>query len=155
MKITKNQVIGAAACSVMLVGTGAAVAAPAIVASAQQSVDVAQVCKNFDSIVVNIASVEGSFGFTQDAITPVEKIREAFVKSAARLCAVTPAAVEAAGQATVSTDDTFMTLAEATKATEEGTFVLACACSSNLAGGNIVANAEVKGVPVAQIVAGL
>lgn len=155
MKFTKTQVATAAACSVMLVGTGAALAAPQVVAAPQGVAGVVQSCGECTAGIVGVSSVEGSFAFTQDSITPTGKISEAFVKSAARLCTVTSAALAASGQVSVSDDNGSMTMAQAAAAVEEGTYILACACSSNLAGGGIVANAQVKGVPVSQLVAAL
>ena len=94
---------------------------------------------------VAAARVEGTFAFSQDALTSNGDIASLFRKAAATLCEGLP----------VYDADTVCeaTIEELTEQTDVENLVIGCACSSNMPGGGAIANAEVSGIPVAAVAA--
>lgn len=102
------------------------------------------------------ANVEGIFSFDQNAVTPSGKISSVFVKATAALCQSMPHYLVNQANGVISITGASGNSFEATVsnlASEEDpqTSIMACSCSSNVAGGGAVANAEVSGVTLATI----
>lgn len=161
MKSSTAQTSGALLGTVLLVGTGVSAIAseslhvsyepqPSSVAAAQDTHEAVA------SDVVNVANVEGSFAFDQNTVSSNSYIADVFNKAASSLCASMPDYnVKQAGQI-ITVDGMVDRSFEATvddMTADEGAvaLILACACSSNLAGGGAIANAEVSGVSLESI----
>lgn len=104
------------------------------------------------------ANVEGVFSFDQNAVTPNGKISSVFVKAAVALCQSTPHYLANLANGAISitgtSGDSFKTTISNLAAEKDPqTSIMACSCSSNVAGGGAVANAEVSGVALATIAA--
>lgn len=108
---------------------------------------------------VAAARVEGTFAFSQDALTSNGDIASLFRKAAATLCEGLP--VYDAGLSCDAVQVTNLdantvceaTIEELTEQTDVENLVIGCACSSNMPGGGAIANAEVSGIPVAAVAA--
>lgn len=106
--------------------------------------------------VVSVANVEGSFSYDQNTVSSVSYVSEVFNKAAAVLCSALPdyGMVQHAPLIAVGGDvDNAFEATVDEMASEEGSksFVLACACASNVPGGGAIANAEVSGVSLESI----
>ena len=158
MKTSQAKLFGSLASSVMLVGAGAVVAAPALGAVAADDavayaapVDVATAPAKD-----GVANVQGDFGYTQMAVTSTTDIAGVFSKAAAVLCTGLPDyAVATAGQALTINGNTSMQATVADMQADEAaaSVLMACACATNTAGGGAVANADVSGVTLATVAA--
>lgn len=107
---------------------------------------------------VGISEVQGTFSYDQETITPNEVIKSVFQKATAALCdaasELTVAEAEdwsitVSGDVEQSYTATLGELAEE----DEGIMVMGCTCVSNGAGGPASVNAQVTGVPLANIIA--
>lgn len=157
MKQQTIKTAGALLSAAALISGGAvsvAVAAPA--APAQQ--DPQATVEQTDIVSVNVEerTVEGTFGYSQDVVSSTEQISCIFCKAAATLCAGLPqySAQLVNPSITVSADNgvSFEANVGDMAADEEVTsYVMACACATNVAGGGAVANAEVSGVSLASV----
>lgn len=131
----------------MLTTAGIAGAVPAFADEAPAGVE-AQAAQ---AGAVKSQAVEGEFAFTQDAVTGMG----VFAKAAAAVCASIPDyAVECSCMqiAILSGDAQLIaTVAEMMADGEAETHIMGCACSSNVAGGGAIGNAEVSGVSLASI----
>ena len=99
-------------------------------------------------------AVAGEFAYSQSAVTSADDIRGVFCVAARTLCASMPDyGVSLAKQAiAVSGGKSFVaTVDEMASASEEDSFLLACVCASNVAGGGAAANAQVQGVKLAAV----
>lgn len=101
------------------------------------------------------APVQGTFTFTQDAVSSNHYIKDVFLKAATAVCAAMPeyqaeGAIEVTGNGYC-----FTATAEDFAADEERSAprILGCACASNGAGGGAMASASVSGATVAAIAA--
>lgn len=149
---------GAVAGSVLLASGAVAFAAPLANASEQApaAAEVAEAASQERADAVSAASVEGAFSYDQAVVTPAGDIAGVFMKAANAVCASLPdycvcmqrvvAVSGPAGAFEATVDD---------MATEDGaqSYIMGCACASNVAGGGAVANAEVSGVSLASVAA--
>lgn len=151
---------GAVLGAVALAGSGVAVAAPAIMgadampqAMAQEQVQAASL-----QDAGNVAKVEGAFSYNQDAVTSSADIAKVFCKAAAAVCASMPEygvaqvadAIEVGGDVA---NGFAATVGEMALDEDVASFLMACSCASNIAGGGAVANADVSGVSLESIAA--
>ncbi|MCI8425294.1 MAG: hypothetical protein HFJ72_06510 [Adlercreutzia sp.] len=105
-------------------------------------------------------AVEGSFSFTQNAVTENATITSVFSKAAAALCQAMPdyAVQQLAASPAIQVENgqsghTYAgTVADMSSEEGSQSFVMACSCASNVAGGGAMANADVSGVSLASIV---
>ncbi|MEC4271650.1 hypothetical protein VJ923_00570 [Adlercreutzia sp. R25] len=157
MKSQTIRTLGGVMSAVALVsgGTGVAVAAPAVADAAPTATMAESATPAASADAVRV--VEGTFGYSQDAVTSNAEIGSVFSKAAATLCASLPtyscetvkaAAITVSGP-TASFEATVGDMAEDDEATS---YVMACSCATNVAGGGAIANAEVEGVSLATIV---
>ena len=157
MKTSQAKLFGSVASSVLLVGAGAAVAAPAVSAvTADAGVAYAAVVDDAAPAKGAVADVKGDFGYTQLAVTSTTDITGVFSKAAAVLCAGLPDyAVEGVAGAIQVTGATGMQATVADMSADEAaqSVLMACACATNTAGGGAVANADVSGVTLATVAA--
>ena len=158
MKTSQAKLFGSVASSVLLVGAGAAVAAPAV--NAVVADDAVAYAAPVDAAAApakaGIANVKGDFGYTQKAVTSTADIAGVFSKAAAVLCTGLPDyAVAAAGQPLAITGGTQVQATVADLQADEAaqSVLMACACASNPVGGGAVANADVSGVTIATVAA--
>lgn len=96
-------------------------------------------------------SVRGEFSYTQDAITTNEAIKGVFAKASSAVCASLPTYdLSYTGLKTIVKNGSIETIVciEDMLDGEPSTQIVGCACSSNIAGGGAVANAEVSGMSV-------
>ena len=157
---TKTKAVGAVVVSMALAGSATAVALPAIMGPDTETTPTnaeATTTQAAYSDVVNVANVQGEFNFSQDATTANADIANMFNKAAAAVCASMPdydvaaidKAIHVGGNVANEVVGTVDDLAEAG---ETVTYVLACACASNMPGGGAIANAEVEGVALESVV---
>ena len=155
MKVTKP--LAATASLALLAGSCAAIGLSPMNATAQaepagvaaESASVAA-----QSAVVDVPNVDGVFCFSQTALTKTADITKAFVKSGASLCASLPdyeVVLNAPIKASAGDKSITATVSEMTEEDAAIGMILACACASNLAGGGIIANADVSGISMASI----
>ena len=106
-----------------------------------------------------IANVQGEFAFNQDVVTPTDEVFNLFGTAVTGVCASPAAPSIVEGEAedwTISVDGDvehsfsakLRDLAEQSSKTQ----TMACACANNPAGGSLIANAQVTGIPMADIV---
>lgn len=96
-------------------------------------------------------SVQGEFSYTQDAITTNEAIRGVFAKASSAVCASLPTYdLSHTGLKMIVKNGSTETIAciEDMLDGKPSTQIVGCACSSNIAGGGAVANAEVSGMSI-------
>lgn len=101
--------------------------------------------------------MEGTFSYTQDALSSNAEISGVFCKAAATLCASLPTygceAVKAAAVTVAGPNASFTATVDELAGEEEATsYVMACSCATNVAGGGAIANAEVEGVSLETLV---
>ena len=156
------KVLGALMGTTMVAGMGMAYAAPALADEAGGSQAAGQEARSESSTVarsqVSVADVQGEFAFNQDEITPNETIRGMFQKAVSAVCSQLPR--YAAGdpdswiiEVKGDVKNAFSaTLGELSEGDDVETKVMTCACSANQAGGGAIANAEVTGVPVRELI---
>ena len=146
---------GAVATSVLMVaGATTAFAAtveegPSEVASVQKGAQGAQLAGAQRS-----QAIEGSFSFSQEALTPNADIAGTFAKAAASLCSDLPSygATKVATAVTFSVRGDVMDAYVAEVADgAESSLTMGCACSTNGPGGGAIAGAEVSGISVAEV----
>jgi len=107
---------------------------------------------------VRVANVQGTFAASQDVLSTVDEIAGMFRKASAAMCASLPnydvTAVQAPIAVTGDVENPFD--ATVTQMVEEQggqSYILACACASNVPGGGAIANAQVEGISLAAIAA--
>ncbi|MCI8366739.1 MAG: hypothetical protein HFJ66_03955 [Eggerthellaceae bacterium] len=159
MNLMKSQTVktlGGVMSAVALIsgGAGMAVAAPAVAAP----VDAAPItaADEASGVVDAVRAVEGTFSFTQDAVTSNADLSGVFSKAAATLCAALPTysveAVSSAIQVTGPEASFEATVADMAADEDAVSYQMACACASNVPGGGAIANAEVEGVSLETLV---
>lgn len=163
MRIATTKVVGATAALTMLV-PGFAMAAtadaapgdvtwttvPASAATADRAAA--------DGAAVAVPNVQGQFSFEQSTVTPNWQIAEVFQKGAATFCgSETELTVTAPEDWTISVSGDVAnpytaTLGEITADEGPQMTLMGCSCAANPAGGRAIINAEVTGVPLAEII---
>lgn len=146
----------------MVASSGLAYAMPAFAQNADQTSAVSHVedtrAASTQSSYLRVADVQGEFSYDQNQITPNEVIRAVFQKATAAVCNALPRYnfgsidtwnIEVTGD--VHTAFT-ATLKELSDGDNVETSIMTCACSANQAGGGAIINAEVKGVPVRDLI---
>lgn len=149
-----TKVFGALAGSLALAGSSMAFVTPFAVAAENSGSAEMQQEEAVENGAVDAASVssvscvEGSFSYNQNAMIP----SSVFNKAASAVCASLPEyGIEAARHAIQVNCQESGTSFEATvseMSEEEGavTLLMGCSCSSNVAGGGAIMNAEVTGI---------
>lgn len=107
---------------------------------------------------VRVSNVQGVFGASQDVVSPLGDIANRFSKAATALCASLPDYDVTAAQGKIAVtgdvENPFeATVTEMTEEEEAQTYLLKCACASNIPGGGAIINAKVEGVSLASIAA--
>ena len=147
MKSQTVKTIGGVMSAVALISGGAGVAQAATIEPAAAAPDTEAPAR----------AVEGTFSYTQDAVSSNAEISGVFCKAAATLCASLPTygceAVKAAAVTVAGPNASFTTTVDELAGEEEATsYVMACSCATNVAGGGAIANAEVEGVSLETLV---
>lgn len=108
--------------------------------------------------IVTEQQVRGTFAFDQTSVTPNATIARTFQKASAALCdGATEMTVKAPGDWVISvggavTNPYAATLDQIADNDGKQTVLMGCACAGNPADGRAAFNAEVTGVPLAQII---
>ena len=158
-KVSKAQAAGAILGSVALASSGLVIAAPMVAATGSFVAEAAVAEAGQDAAAAGIAQAaraEGSFTYSQEAVTPVADIRGVHCDAASALCASLPDyGVQNAQAIAVSNGSQTMQLAIADGQQDEGygSYTMACSCATNAPGGGAVANADVAGIQLASILA--
>ena len=160
MKSQTIKTLGGVMSAVALISGGAGVAQAATVDSAAPAPAMPVVTAASDSGAPTEAparAVEGTFSYTQDALSSNAEISGVFCKAAATLCASLPTygceAVKAAAVTVAGPNASFTATVDELAGEEEATsYVMACSCATNVAGGGAIANAEVEGVSLETLV---
>ena len=154
MKSQTVRTIGGVMSAVALISGGAGVAQAATIEPAAAAPAAATTLAAADAADTEAPAraVEGTFSYTQDAVSSNAEISDVFCKAAATLCASLPTygceAVKAAAP-----NASFTTTVDELAGEEEATsYVMACSCATNVAGGGAIANAEVEGVSLETLV---
>lgn len=106
--------------------------------------------------VVSASVVAGAFSYDQAVLTPSGDIAGAFAKAASAVCASLPDyCADVQRVLAVSGPAGSFEATVSGMAGEDGaqSHVMGCACSSNVAGGGAIANAEVSGVALSSVAA--
>lgn len=151
MKTQTMKTLGGVMSAMALVSGGAGMAAIAPIQSAEAAPQATVAATEAQEVIAVVKAVEGTFSFTQNAVTSNETISNVFSKAAATLCASLPTySADSAKVAllSVSTPDASFEATVADAAASEGStsYMMACSCATNVAGGGAIANAEVEGV---------
>ena len=156
---TSAKAIGAAASSLILLGSAALAAAPAVMditADASPAAATQQATEASAAEATGVQRVEGQFSYDQGVVTSNETIASVFAKAAATLCQTTADGYGVYTAQAIKVSVAGLPTMEATvaeMAEEEGadSYVLGCSCASNAPGGGAIANAEVSGVSLASL----
>ena len=156
MKSQTVRTIGGVMSAVALISGGAGVAQAATIEPAAAAPAAATTLAAADT-EAPARAVEGTFSYTQDAVSSNAEISGVFCKAAATLCASLPTygceAVKAAAVTVAGPNASFTTTVDELAGEEEATsYVMACSCATNVAGGGAIANAEVEGVSLETLV---
>lgn len=102
-------------------------------------------------------SVEGTFSYTQTALTSSDRIANVFCKAAQTMCTSMPSysaqAVNTQLITVTGTDRFEASVADMAQSDDAQSYTMACSCATNQAGGGAIANAEVAGVSLASVMA--
>lgn len=156
MKSQTVKTIGGVMSAVALISGGAGVAQAATIEPAAAAPASATTLAAADT-EAPARAVEGTFSYTQDAVSSNAEISGVFCKAAATLCASLPTygceAVKAAAVTVAGPNASFTATVDELAGEEEATsYVMACSCATNVAGGGAIANAEVEGVSLETLV---
>ena len=156
MKSQTVKTIGGVMSAVALISGGAGVAQAATIEPAAAAPAAATTLAAADT-EAPARAVEGTFSYTQDAVSSNAEISGVFCKAAATLCASLPTygceAVKAAAVTVAGPNASFTATVDELAGEEEATsYVMACSCATNVAGGGAIANAEVEGVSLETLV---
>ena len=140
---TSAKAIGAAASSLILLGSAALAAAPAVMDITADASPAA-------------ATQQATEASAAAEVTSNETIASVFAKAAATLCQTTADGYGVYTAQAIKVSVAGLPTMEATvaeMAEEEGadSYVLGCSCASNAPGGGAIANAEVSGVSLASL----
>lgn len=158
MKSRACKMIGSAIGVAALVSGGATVAFATPVSDVQPSV--AEVPSQDGTVsasaAVRSSAVEGEFTFDQAVVSSNATIAGVFAKAASTLCASVPdyAVRCACGNVIVVSggeESVQASVADLVEAEGSSTYIMGCACASNVAGGGAAVNAEVQGVALATL----
>lgn len=159
MKSQTVKTIGGVMSAVALISGGAGVAQAATIEPAAAAPTSATTLAAADvaDTEAPARAVEGTFSYTQDALSSNAEISGVFCKAAATLCASLPTysceAVKAAAVTVAGPNASFTATVDELAGEEEATsYVMACSCATNVAGGGAIANAEVEGVSLETLV---
>ena len=156
MKSQTVKTIGGVMSAVALISGGAGVAQAATIEPAAAAPASATTLAAADAADTEAPAraVEGTFSYTQDAVSSNAEISGVFCKAAATLCASLPTyGCEAAAVTVAGPNASFTTTVDELAGEEEATsYVMACSCATNVAGGGAIANAEVEGVSLETLV---
>ncbi len=156
MNSTKKMLAGTLASAALLTSTGAAVVAlpvvdtPAHEAYAQEVMSIAS-----DQTANETVKVEGTFSFSQDAMTETKTFSEVFCKAAATLCQAMPEYTATVADGVIHVTgpqgayDAALHEGEEDSASSHAP--MACVCATNVAGGGAAANVFVGGVSVSDL----
>lgn len=153
MKKQTIKTAGALLSAAALISGGAVSVAAA--APAQQDTQTTLEQNEVVSANVEERAVEGTFGYTQDVVSSTQQISCIFCKAAATLCAglpqysaqmISPSLVVSANGVSIEAN-----VADMAADDDATSYVMACACATNAAGGGAVANADVSGVSLASV----
>ena len=156
MKSQTVKTIGGVMSAVALISGGAGVAQAANIEPAAAAPAAATTLAAADT-EAPARAVEGTFSYTQDAVSSNAEISGVFCKAAATLCSSLPTygceAVKAAAVTVAGPNASFTATVDELAGEEEATsYVMACSCATNVAGGGAIANAEVEGVSLETLV---
>lgn len=155
----KAKTIGAVVGSMALVGSAALVAAPLAIGSEGTPTEAVAVADaTTQSSIVRVANVSGDFSFDQTTATGNDVIASVFKKATAALCSSLPdydvnavdRSIAVGGDVAQSFEATVEEMADAEGAES---YLLGCACASNVPGGGAIVNAEVEGVSLESVLA--
>ena len=159
MKSQTVKTIGGVMSAVALISGGAGVAQAATIepAAAAPASATTLAAADVADTEAPARAVEGTFSYTQDAVSSNAEISGVFCKAAATLCASLPTygceAVKAAAVTVAGPNASFTATVDELAGEEEATsYVMACSCATNVAGGGAIANAEVEGVSLETLV---
>lgn len=159
MKSQTVKTIGGVMSAVALISGGAGVAQAATIEPAAAAPAAATTLAAADAADTEAPAraVEGTFSYTQDAVSSNAEIGGVFCKAAATLCASLPTygceAVKAAAVTVAGPNASFTATVDELAGEEEATsYVMACSCATNVAGGGAIANAAVEGVSLETLV---
>ncbi len=155
----KAQVLGAIVGAAALATSGTAFAAPLINDAAQANDNANAAAETqteasaYAADLVQVSDVQGEFSFNQNAVTPNGQIATMFATAVSSMCSAMPDYITASVNWNVSVTNNGQEVINATvdeMAEKEGatSYVMACSCASNLAGGGAIANAEVSGITI-------
>lgn len=145
--------VGGAAAAIAVPVAFPDAAAQSVEPACEVVVDAAQVPGG----LVRFSNVEGTFSFDQNTVTPLERIASMFRNASAALCASLPTydLPEASWPITVggsASDHEFTATVDQMAVYEDAmSYIMGCACASNLPGGGAIVNAEVQGVTLESI----
>ena len=139
-----------------LAGVGTAVAAEGAPDVPQAAAEAAEGAQGAGA--VKQAAVQGEFAYDQAVVTSTASITGMFNKAAATLCAAAPAYDQqcvAANCLHGTGNCTAFDAAVADLAGEDDakSMIIGCACSTNVAGGGAIVNAEAEGVAIQTVLA--
>lgn len=160
MKSHTVKTIGGVMSAVALISGGAGVAQAATVepaAAATPASATTLAAADAADAEAPARAVEGTFSYTQEAVSSSAEISGVFCKAAATLCASLPTygceAVKTAAVTVAGPNASFTATVDELAGEEEATsYVMACSCATNVAGGGAIANAEVEGVSLETLV---
>lgn len=136
----------------IMLASGAATGAAPAFANAPESAAVAEAAEAQNNLQATKA-VEGEFSFTQNKVTGMD----VFAKAAAAVCAAVPdyAMTCTCPQISIQSNESELVATVQELMTDENieSHIMGCACSSNVAGGGAIGNAEVSGVSLASLAA--
>ena len=149
MKSQTVKTIGGVMSAVALISGGAGVAQAATIepAAAAPASATTLAAADVADTEAPARAVEGTFSYTQDAVSSNAEISGVFCKAAATLCASLPTygceAVKAAAVTVAGPNASFTATVDELAGEEEATsYVMACSCATNVAGGGAISNAE-------------
>lgn len=157
---TTAKTIGAVVGSVALLGSAAVAVLPVVMETGSSAPEAAtEITQNTSgySDLVKVSDVQGEFAFDQNKVTPNADIAGVFNKAASALCASLPNYNVATADKTIHvggdvSNEFTATIDEMADSKGSQSYIMACACASNMPGGGAIANAEVEGVALDTVV---
>ena len=154
-----KKAIGASGSLLLLASMGATAMAAAPQAASAEEGQALEWEADQGATKVQEKTVEGTFSFSQEAVTPTDVIRKGFAQIPRHLCGSDPAALETSDMdandwsLTVGGDVENAYTATLGELSEEGSaqLVMGCTCAGNPAVGQASVNADVLGVRMAHI----
>lgn len=109
------------------------------------------------SQTVTVSEVQGTFGFNQTVCSTVKDFTSVFNKAAATLCEGLPVYDAEAASGSIEVTNVAANTVLSTSVDELAqqddvtNMIIGCACSSNVAGGGAIANADISGVALSAL----